>query len=57
MSTLNIHILYRKSVEFPEFAIFASRPGAMNIFGRFFFCFFKVKVGTKRQNKIVYKCG
>ena len=29
MSTLNIQLLCRRSVDFPELAIFASRPGAM----------------------------
>ena len=29
MSTLNIQLLYRRSIDFPELAIFASRPGAM----------------------------
>ena len=29
MSTLNIQLLCRSSVDFPELAIFASRPGAM----------------------------
>ena len=29
MSTLNIQLLCRKSIDFPELAIFSSRPGAM----------------------------
>ena len=29
MSTLNIQLLCRRAIEFPELAIFASRPGAM----------------------------
>ena len=29
MSTLNIQLLCRRSIDFPELAIFASRPGAM----------------------------
>ena len=29
MSTLNIQLLCRRSVDFPELAIFASRPDAM----------------------------
>ena len=29
MSTLNIQQLCRRSLDFPELAIFASRPGAM----------------------------
>ena len=29
MSTLNIQLLYSRSIDFPELAIFASRPGAM----------------------------
>ena len=29
MSTLSIQLLYRRSIDFPELAIFASRPGAM----------------------------
>ena len=29
MSTLNIQLLCRKSIDFPELAIFDSRPGAM----------------------------
>ena len=29
MSTLNIQLLCIRSIDFPEFAIFASRPGAM----------------------------
>ena len=29
MSTLNIQLLCRRSTDFPELAIFASRPGAM----------------------------
>ena len=29
MSTLNIQLLCRRSMDFPELAIFASRPGAM----------------------------
>ena len=29
MSTLNIHLLCRRSIDFPELAIFASRSGAM----------------------------
>ena len=29
MSTLNIQLLCRRSIDFPEVAIFASRPGAM----------------------------
>ena len=29
MSTLNIQLLCRGSIDFPELAIFASRPGAM----------------------------
>ena len=29
MSILNIQLLCRRSIDFPELAIFASRPGAM----------------------------
>ena len=29
MSTFNIQLLCRRSIDFPELAIFASRPGAM----------------------------
>ena len=29
MSTLSIQLLCRKSIDFPELAIFASQPGAM----------------------------
>ena len=29
MSTLNIQLLCRRSIDFPELAIFASRPGVM----------------------------
>ena len=29
MSTLNIHLLCRRSIDFPELAIFASRSGVM----------------------------
>ena len=29
MSTLNMQLLCRRSIDFPELAIFASRPGAM----------------------------
>ena len=29
MSTLNIHLLCRRSIDFPELAIFASRSDAM----------------------------
>ena len=29
MSALNIQLLFRRSIDFPELAIFASRPGAM----------------------------
>ena len=29
MSTLNIQLLCRRSIDFPELAIFASRPGAI----------------------------
>ena len=29
MSTLNIQLLCRRLIDFPELAIFASRPGAM----------------------------
>ena len=29
MSTLNIQLLCRRSIDFPELAIFVSRPGAM----------------------------
>ena len=29
MSTLNIQLLCRRSIDFPELAIFASLPGAM----------------------------
>ena len=29
MSTLNIHLLCRRSIDFPELAIFVSRSGAM----------------------------
>ena len=29
MSTLNKQLLCRRSIDFPELAIFASRPGAM----------------------------
>ena len=31
MSTLNIQLLGRRSIDFPELAIFASRPGALEL--------------------------
>ena len=32
MNTLNMQLLCRRLIEFPELAIFASRPGAMTNF-------------------------